>query len=145
MPAGYEYDLPTEAQWEFACRAGTPGPHAGNLADMAWFELNSDRQTHPVGQKQPNAWGLYDMHGNVAEWCADGYVGYPGGRATDPMGAYDGPSSGTSRIYRGGAAGSSVGQCRSGIRGWWALDFVNSALGLRLSLAPVRGGPSSAK
>src|SRR5437667_5221339 len=65
---GYRYRLPAEAEWEYAARAGTSGPYAGNLDAMAWYEQNSGKQTHPVGQKQPNAWGLYDMHGNVWEW-----------------------------------------------------------------------------
>ena len=140
VPEGYDYTLPTEAQWEYACRAGTTGSFAGELADLAWFERNSDRQTHPVAQKQPNAWGLYDMHGNVWEWCADGYGGYPGGRADDPMNDYTGPSAGSSRILRGGGWNSSVGECRSGYRIWQSL---NAGGGFRLALTPRRDSPSA--
>jgi formylglycine-generating enzyme required for sulfatase activity len=79
---GYIYRLPSESEWEYACRAGTTADYAGELDSMAWFgDERAGRQTHPVGQKRPNAWGLYDMHGNVWEWCEDlyheGYQGAP--------------------------------------------------------------------
>ncbi len=134
MPHDYDYTLPTEAQWEYACRAGTTGPHAGELSAMAWYELNSDRQTHPVAQKQPNAWGLYDMHGNVWEWCADASGGYPGGQANDPMTVSSGSTSGSARIMRGGGWNSGAGECRSAFRFWQSLN--HSGLGFRLALAP---------
>ncbi len=135
LPAGYEYNLPTEAQWEYACRAGTTGIYAGDLPAMAWYDANSGGQTHPVAQKQPNAWGLYDMHGNVQEWCADWYGGYPGGVVTDPLG----PAIGQFRVLRGGCSGSAAGSCRSGLR-WWIFPNLGSLYtGFRLALVPVRG------
>ena len=106
--------LPTEAQWEYACRAGSTGEYAGtgNLDDMGWYDDNSDDKTHPVGQKQPNAWGLYDMHGNVWEWCADWYGDYPNGPVTDPKGA----SSGSYRVLRSGSWNLNAQACRSAAR-----------------------------
>jgi len=101
--------LPTEAEWEYACRAGTQtafsfGDDPSALGDYAWHRGNSGGRSLPVGQKKPNAWGLYDMHGNVWEWCADWYGKYPSrafweGPATDPSG----PASGTARVLRGGS------------------------------------------
>jgi formylglycine-generating enzyme required for sulfatase activity len=134
LPEGYEYTLPTEAQWEYACRAGTTIPFAGsgNLDTMGWCTSNSGNTTHSVAQKQPNAWGVYDMHGNVWEWCRDWYGNYPGGSVTDPTG----PSSGTDRVYRGGSWLSDAGGCRSADRRGRGLDFRRSYLGFRLALAP---------
>lgn len=101
--------LPTEAEWEYACRAGSSRPHAGT----GWYSGNSEGKTHPVGQKQPNAWGLHDMHGNVSEWCADWYGDYPGGAVTDPTGA----GSGANRVLRGGSCRDNASNCRSADRG----------------------------
>jgi formylglycine-generating enzyme required for sulfatase activity len=102
---GAKFSLPTEAQWEYACRAGTTtrysfGDDMDQLKDYAWFGKEAEGTTHPVGQKKPNAWGLYDMHGNVAEWCADWWDEWYYFRnppANDPTG----PNSGESRVLRG--------------------------------------------
>ena len=99
LPSGYHYALPTEAQWEYACRAGEKGPYSGgSLDEVAWYDETSGSKTHEVGQKKANAWGLYDMHGNVSEWCADWYEDTLKG-GTDPTG----PSSGGLRVFRGGS------------------------------------------
>jgi formylglycine-generating enzyme required for sulfatase activity len=95
---GYHYRLPTEAEWEYAARAGSTGPYYGRLADVAWCDNNSGSQTHPVGQKAPNSWGLYDMLGNVWEWCQDWYDEsyYSRSPVADPPGA-----SGSRKVLRG--------------------------------------------
>ncbi len=118
------YRLPTEAEWEYACRAGTQSPfytggimeeecgHDPALARAGWYCGNADSKTHSVGQKAPNAWGLYDMHGNVWEWCWDWYSDYPGGSVTDPAG----PKSGSDRVGRGGSWRLYAHICRSASR-----------------------------
>jgi len=100
---GADYRLPTEAEWEYACRAGTKTTcHCGDtIADArraGWYGEDSGLRTHSVGQKAPNAWSLYDMHGNVSEWCLDWYGEYPSGRLVDPLG----PALGEYRVNRGG-------------------------------------------
>ncbi len=139
------YRLPTEAEWEYACRAGESAPYSFGSAETAlsqhgWFKGNSDKTTHPVGQKKPNAWGLYDMHGNVAEWCNDRYAekAYGSTDATDPRG----PASGDQRVLRGGSWKSDAGQCRSAARasenpGLADACFGSEAYGFRC----VRKGP----
>lgn len=133
----YVYALPTEAQWEYACRAGTTGKYAGNLNDMAWYSDNSGRKTHPVGQKQSNAWGLYDMHGNVEEWCSDFYEdycnlfeygSYSEITVKDPSGA----SLGLSRVVRGGSCISDANDCRSASRDSWRSESNCFVIGFRL-------------
>jgi len=111
-----KYRLPTEAEWEYACRAGSQtafsfGDVVGSLDSYGWYSGNSGNRTHPVGQKEPNAWGLYDMHGNVCEWVQDRYGDYPVGAVTDPTG----PSSGTG-IVRGGSTDSIAWICRCACR-----------------------------
>ena len=125
--------MPTEAQWESACRAGSTGPYAGtgNLDDMGWYNGNSDGKTHPVGQKNQNAWGLHDMHGNVEEWCADGDGYYPSGAVTDPWGMGSGYS------YRGGDYRGISSYCRSANRGGTYPGNSSSTLGFRpVSIQP---------
>jgi formylglycine-generating enzyme required for sulfatase activity len=112
-----KYRLPTEAEWEYACRAGSTGEwcfgdNEADLGEYAWYNENSEKQTHPVGQKKPNAWGLYDMHGNVWEWCQDWYGEYPAGPVTDPKG----PDSGEKRVLRGGSWVDSARLARSANR-----------------------------
>jgi formylglycine-generating enzyme required for sulfatase activity len=117
--AGNGYRLPTEAEWECACRAGTTGVYSfgdnpGDLASRAWNKSNSHEMTHPVGQKQPNPWGLYDMYGNVAEWCNDRY-----GEKEYALRIGDnphGPAKGNERVLRGGSWRGPVDQCRSSAR-----------------------------
>jgi formylglycine-generating enzyme required for sulfatase activity len=134
LPDGYAYALPTEAQWEYACRAGATGQYAGDdLNAMAWYDANSGGQTHPVAQKQANAWGLHDMHGNVWEMCADRYADkLPGGSVRD----YTGAPSGSSRISRGGACGFPADACRSSNRDGGPPTVHGGGLGFRLALAP---------
>ena len=126
----YVYRLPTEAEWEYACRAGSTGEYAGSLDEMAWYKTNSGGRTQPVGRKQPNAWGLYDMHGNVLEWVQDWYAQeyYKISPATDPQG----PASASYRVYRGGSWYSSAADCRSAFRSFDLPANHYYSLGLRL-------------
>ena len=122
------YRLPTEAEWEYACRAGTTGERYGDLGAIAWYADNSGQTTHPVGQKQPNAWGLYDMNGNVWQWCQDWYGDYPGGSVTDPQGA----SSGSIRVLRGGCWFFDASYVRSAYRLYYVPGARRLDLGFRL-------------
>ena len=145
MPAekksGYEYRLPTEAEWEYACRAGTTtkysfGDDATKLEQYAWYGKISDGAT-VVGGKKPNSWGLYDMHGNVREWCQDWYgaIGsYPSGTVTDPTG----PSSGSRRVSRGGSWFCFAVFCHSAYRHWNSPGNRNYILGFRVVRSSVK-------
>ena len=134
LPEGWEWRLPTEAEWEYAARAGTTGPRYGELDAIGWWDGNSGRQTHPVSQKAANAWGLHDMIGNVWEWCSDWYGYYSTGSVTDPTG----PSSGSSRVYRGGGWYSDAMFARSANRYWCDPGNRNCNLGFRPALSSVR-------
>ena len=138
-PAGFKFSLPTEAQWEYACRAGTTteyhfGLYVGQLGSYAWHRENSDVQTHEVGQKKANEWGLYDMYGNVWEWCQDiwGASAYFNDAAvTNPVGE---PRGGTSRVIRGGAWDNNAEQCRSAFRRSSHPRMRFAYIGFRLAL-----------
>jgi formylglycine-generating enzyme required for sulfatase activity len=131
IPEGYTYALPTEAQWEYACRAGTTGPHHGKIDDVAWyFKATEGEVTNPVGRKQPNAWGIFDMHGNVWEWCADWFGPYAGGRQVDPRG----PADGTIRIVRGGSYGEKPVDSRSAFRAGFKPESMGNSVGFRVAL-----------
>lgn len=131
---GLPIQLPTEAQWEYACRAGTTGPFAGDLDEMAWYRKNSNETTHPVGMKSPNAWGLYDMYGNVNEWCADRFGTYSWNSVTDPTG----PDSDQRCILRGGHAFNDALECRSASRNAYRYDSYDllGFSGFRVILSP---------
>ena len=131
---GWEWRLPTEAEWEYAARAGTTGARYGKLDTIAWRDGNSGIQTHPVKQKTANAWGLYDMMGNVWEWCSDWYGEYPTESVTDPTG----PNSGSRRVYRGGSWGSVAGFARSANRDGYDPGNRLINLGFRPALSSVR-------
>ena len=134
--AGRVYRLPTEAEWEYACRAGSKaaysfGANSKTLGDYAWFGENSGGQIHPVGEKKANAWGLYDMHGNVWEWCSDWYGVYPKGSVSDPSG----PSEGSDRVYRGGSWGNGALGCRSADRYRIDPSYRGNGDGFRVALS----------
>ena len=137
--------LPTEAEWEYACRAGTTtaysfGDDASKLGDYAWYSENAfdkdEKYPHPVGRKQPNAWGLYDMHGNVWEWCADWYAdSYANADARDPKGS----ASGSARVLRGGSWFTSPQYCRAAYRRWITPDYRYDGIGFRVVVLPGVG------
>ena len=129
---GLQAGFPSEAQWEYACRAGTTGDYAGELDAMAWYDGNSGQQTHPVKSKRANAWGLYDMHGNAWEWCADWNGPYAAGTQRDP----GGPATGSFRVRRGGGCLNTAGACLSAYRNGREPVNRRIALGLRLA-API--------
>jgi formylglycine-generating enzyme required for sulfatase activity len=135
--SGNVYRLPTEAEWEYACRAGLTsefcsGDDPAELEKYAWFNVNSKRTTHPVGEKLPNAWGLHDMHGNVSEWCLDWYGDYPTSPVTDPQG----PESGESRVLRGGGWFYDPSRARCAFRNAYGPEVTYVGLGCRLVAVP---------
>jgi len=138
------YRLPTEAEWEYACRAGSQtafangditetgcgyGPH---LDAIGWYCGNAGKKPHPVAQRLPNAFGLYDMHGNMWEWCQDWYGTYPKGHVTDPMG----PPSGSGRVLRGGGWHEDAGDCRSATRVGRLPESKAGTIGFRVVRSP---------
>ena len=141
VPAGYAYRLPTEAEWQYAARAGTTtafsfgdDPTYTLLPSYAWFNGDSSLTSHDVGTKLPNPWGLYDMAGNVWEWCADWYGPYSGGSLTDPTG----PSTGSSKVMRGGSWVFPGGDARSADRNFNPPIFSSFGIGIRVVLGPVQ-------
>jgi formylglycine-generating enzyme required for sulfatase activity/Leucine-rich repeat (LRR) protein len=153
-----QYQLPTEAQWEYACRAGNQGAwcfsrHQGALAapddrrllgEYAWFGKNSGETTHPGAQKKPNAWGLYDMYGNVSEWCRDWYREYPDSPAVDPVGTphEDPPGSRDFRALRGGAFYAPDYHCRSALRNLGKPEIRREHMGFRVSAVTPEWPPA---
>jgi formylglycine-generating enzyme required for sulfatase activity len=127
--------LPSEAEWEYACRALTTGPRwdtARPLGDLAWYTENSGGQTHPVAEKLPNPWGLYDMLGNVWEWCADLYADYPPRTMYDPYNVR-----GEHRVYRGGSWNFSAPRLRAAVRYRGHPGSRWRSLGVRLARGPA--------
>jgi formylglycine-generating enzyme required for sulfatase activity len=146
LPAAYEYTLPTEAQWEFACRAGS-ATFTGNLDSMAWYGKNSAlgytgrtlgknplAGPRDVGGKLPNKWGMHDMLGNLWEWCRDWYGPYRGGDVTDPLG----PTTGIDRVNRGGSWGSGPNDERPANRAKNPPNEDSAWRGFRIALCPVQ-------
>ena len=130
-----KYRLPSEAEWEYACRAGTTirysfGDDESKLGDYAWYNENSDYNTHPVGQKEPNSWGLYDMHGNVREWVRDKWHDSYDGAPTDGSAWESGD--GANRVFRGGCWTDNVRNCRSAFRNYYAPRYLYDILGFRV-------------
>jgi formylglycine-generating enzyme required for sulfatase activity len=140
---GEGYRLPTEAEWEYACRAGSPtrfsfGDDEASLGEYAWFNANSAGKTHPVGQKRPNAFGLFDMHGNVWEWCEDWYEAncYVQSPGTDPLGPSQ--AAGPVRVYRGGCSFSYPRSCRAAYRLGNSPGYRSLDLGFRVARVQSR-------
>lgn len=125
MEGMHKYSLPTEAQWEYAARAGSStvycfGDDPCHLNEHAWYKDNSEDMTHPVGLKKPNDYGLYDMYGNVLEWCQEEYGKYPSGSVTDPIKS---DRWGSNRLARGGCYCLVASDCRSAKRNDFDPDY----------------------
>ena len=145
LPPGYVFALPTEAQWEYACRAGSitalnNGKNLtrelgfnDNLDEISWYKSNSNGTTNQIGQKRPNAWGIYDMHGNVWEWCRDWYGDLSSCTLLDP----NGPNFGSSRVIRGGSWCDYAKDCRSATRSCKEPTYKYYTLGFRVALVPT--------
>ena len=132
---GQKFRLPTEAEWEYAARGGSKSrgyKYSGSntIGDVAWYDGNSGDKTHPVGTKAPNELGIYDMSGNVLEWCSDWYGNYSSASQTNPKG----PTSGSYRVLRGGGWYSLAGFCRVSNRSYDSPDLRYYSLGVRLAL-----------
>ena len=141
-----EVRIAHEAQWEYACRAGSKtrycfGDDESKFGEYAWYVENSGIKTHPVGEKKPNAWGLYDMHGNVWEWCQDWNEDYKKSPVDDPSG----PTEGSVRVFRGGSWYHVAKHCRSAIRLSHLPRYKYADLGLRVSLVPADKVPAAAE
>ena len=134
---GRNFRLPTEAEWEFAARGGNNSKHyqysgSNNIDDVAWYSWYGADKTYAVATKQPNELGIYDMSGNVWEWCSDRYGGYSSNSQTNPTG----PSNDSHRVRRGGSWRNYARDCRSSFRNFSPPDFREIDLGLRLVLVP---------
>ena len=137
LTGGYVYRLPTEAEWEYACRAGSTnrfsfGDDQAEAPRFAWTAENSDGRTHPVGLKEPNPWGLHDMHGNVWEWVFDWFANYPEADQVDPIG----PSEGKFKIFRGGGWNQDAEFARSANRFMMSASNGIHFVGFRVALGP---------
>ena len=133
---GRKFRLPTEAEWEYAARGGKKSrgyqySGSSNISDVAWYDGNSGDKTHPVGTKQANELGIYDMTGNVLEWCQDWYGSYYSSSQTNPTGS----DSGSARVSRGGGWNCNASYCRLSVRFYYTPDFRLDILGLRLALS----------
>ena len=129
--------LPTEAEWEYSCRAGTTGERYGDLDAIAWYSENSHGSTHEVRGKQCNAWGLYDMLGNVWEWCADSPRKYSSRPEVDPSGQ------GSIRVLRGGSWDDGASNCPSAYRNRGTPDIRRYYLGFRVAAVPASESPEA--
>ena len=147
LPNGFEYRLPTEAEWDYACRAGRAtryhygdDPDYSDLGKYAWYSANSNGVSQPVMTREPNDWGIYGMHGNVHEWCLDQYDNYSGGEVSDPKGP-DGNDEQSLHVIRGGSWFDSGKNCRRSDRHRdWFVTYVGN-LGFRVVLAPQTEKP----